>query len=210
MGLNNDDVIEFRTVVRFARQNFINVYHYQVSGKIGAGATQLECGTAIEDNLKVELLQCLPPSAEYQGFGVKKIFPTVTAESLRDTGADNGENAGEEVYAAQAAAVITLRSDLAPPGVRGRKYYGPLPVAIVDDQEQEIDATGIGLFTDVLNVLTSNVLVTGVDGSCNVTPVIWSRNDQLAWQITSGVVRHGLGTQRRRAGITRPDAAIFS
>lgn len=202
------DVLEFRTVARTLEQNFINVFHYEVTAGGGAGTDIAQVGQDIEATLQPEMIDAWPSATLYQGFGIKRVFPTVTAEVLVDLGEQVGSVAAD-AEAFQACALVSLRSDEAPPGTRGRKFFGPLPVGAFDPATQQLeDAYRDGLVTWLAAIATS--IVTTSVTPATLTPIIWSRLGSNAYTITGGVVRHGLATQRRRASITRPDQSVFS
>ncbi len=198
------DIIETAMVHYNLSQNELNVLHFRLTSIVGTELTAQQKADAISTAWGGTIQPLLSTVVGYRGLKYRVLAPTATAVIISTAGAVTGTRAGDSLPS-QVSAVISLRSSLAPPRVRGR-LYAPTPV------EGDNDANGqpTGAYQTAVGALgtfmtSTHTLVNG-GNSVVITPVIWRRPPVSAYYaLDQFIVRSSWGTQRRRSRLNRSD-----
>jgi hypothetical protein len=109
----------------------------------------------------------------------------------------------------QLACVVTLRSSLAPPRIRGRTYLPPA-VESVNQADGTPSATHrSNVLTACTNQYTGTLTVTVGAHTATLLGILWSKKLSSFYALDQLTVRTAWGTQRRRSGINRGDQSAI-
>lgn len=202
------DIIETACVCYGSSQNMINVLHWRVQTVTPTEPTAQEKANAISTFMATQLKSMLSGTASYKGLKYRLLAPTPTSVIISTTSSGVGTRTGDALPS-QVCGLLSLRSSVAPPRVRGRLYL-PQPVE-ADNQTSGVPSTtyvtdattfGAGVF--------STHTLTGAGGSCTIIPVIYHRAPPAAFYLIDQViVRTAWATQRRRSAINRADVSAI-
>lgn len=191
-------------------QNMLNVLNYNVGTISGTGASMASLAVGISDKLAPSYKAYLPTTSRYEGVLVTRwqIIPGAAVPSSSGNGP--GSSAGDAL-APQLSTLISLRSSVAPAGVRGRIYL-PAGIESYEGIDGRVSAAGVTEATNVATVLKQLTAVNcGVATTCTLDLQIRHMfvGTPLWYPVTSSITRGAFATQRRRSLINRGDANPF-
>lgn len=202
------DIIEMATVNYNQSQNEMNVLHFRLTSITGTELTAQQKADQFSTQYSTQILPLLNTSATYKGLKYRVVAPTATAVIISTAGSAAGTRAGDSLPG-QVAAVLSVRSSVAPPRVRGRVYM-PTPVEGDNDTTGRLTAgyiTSLGTFATILRT-TWTLTVAG--NSVTLSYVIWRRPPIGTFYVVDQIlVRPDWGTQRRRSRINRTDISAI-
>jgi hypothetical protein len=204
-----DDTFEHRMVFRHAQsQNGVLVKCWRITVQSGSRPTMVEIGTAIEQRLLNPLLACISSAWSYQGYKIRGVYPNPTQIVPVGHSAVSGSLIGESLPP-QVSSLISLRSTVAPPRVRGRAY---LPCATETESGSGVPLASLtNLLATFADLLLSELTVSGTGGTscimrCGISP---QKARLFFYPFDIRNVRTRFATQRRRSAINRPDVSEF-
>jgi len=118
-----NDALECRIFCQAQAQASLNVLHYVVVGTGGAGLTLAQAAAPMALTFGALYKVWMPPTADFSGITLQNLtFPM--SSSVVDTASAGPGTTGTELAPRQVSGLIHLRSELAGPRHRGRKYVG--------------------------------------------------------------------------------------
>jgi len=209
MLFTNGDVFTFRMFVRAFDQNFISVHDVQyshVGPSISVPASDFF--NPYMDEYAALLRVILPAAAEIMGYGVRQKAPNETQEVLSAHGSAPGQVVSDPLPA-QVTYLLSLRADTAPPGMRGRKYFGPVPDTAIMHASGELmipvqnNLESLGTFFIEDQAFTV--------GASEITfhAGLYNKEFGIFYPYTSALARAYPATQRRRALNSGGDDLVF-
>lgn len=202
------DIIETAMCIYNQTQNELNVLHWRLQSITGAELTAQQKADQLSTQWATAICPLLNTNASFKGLKYRLLAPVPTAVIISVAGAAAGTRAGDSLPS-QVAGVLSLRSSVAPPRVRGRMY---MPTAVEGDN----DATGRPSAGYQAALATFGTILkspwTLVVGGNNVTLqlVIWRRPPvSQFFGVDQVLVRPDWGTQRRRSRINRTDISAI-
>lgn len=202
-----NDVIQTTIWNQLGEQAVINVLYWKVTNIVGAPTLE---GVAadFDDNIAAIVKPTMSNAGSHLGLILRRVFPSVSAMVLSDSGFGAGSVAAEPL-GNQTAAVTTKRTAFFGQSGRGRMYWGLLPKTFTTDglnltPAAKIIIQGQG---DLLAVPMSN----GPAGnSAEFSLAIYQAAPvPVTKLVTAMTTRFKLGTQRRRGGTGRPNTSPF-
>jgi hypothetical protein len=198
------DVLEAAIVCSQGNQLGIMVRHYRVGAIFGTSATDQDFASDLATRVSPEVRALLSSSASFLGVRVTKLFPLPRSLSVTSSnGAGLGLVTGEPLPK-QVAGVITLRTNFAGRGFRGRAY---VPFAGEDSNgptSQPVPAYIANLALLAIELLAS--VGTGIGANtATLDPVLWKRKTASTVPLTSSRSNTRWGTQRRRGDYGQPN-----
>jgi len=192
-----NDVLQVTFVCARSPQVGLNVRHYLVSAEVTGGATLLEIGTVLKDAFSPLYQEVLSSSASFQGVMVQKIRPLPMGAAVPvSAGPVAGLRTGDPLPM-QVSGIITLRTDFAGRGNRGRMYV-PFPGETSNDGDQ----IPTGTYLEDLDAIGAEVMdtqvVVGASGTTTIVPIIFRRLSGNTVPITGRRANQRWATQRRR------------
>jgi len=204
-----DDTFEHRMVFRHTQsQNGVLVKCWRITVQSGARPTMLEIGTSIETRLLNPLLACISSAWTYQGYKIRMVYPNPSQIVPLAHSAVGGSLIGESLPP-QVASLVSLRSTVAPPRVRGRMY---VPCATETESGSGVPlAVLTNSLATLADLLLTEMTVNGAGGTscimrCGISP---QKSRLFFYPFDVRNVRTRFATQRRRSAINRPDVSEF-
>lgn len=190
-----------------AAQVAINTVFYRVVSVVTGGATM----DAIADDYNTQMKPLLLPmlSSEADWLGVKIAAPFVaTAPVPAILDSVSAGTSGATLLPTQAAAVLTLKTEVAGPRGRGRLY---LPFASTGDADADgsPDAAYRGLMGDVGAAIVLGFTGSGGGGSCALEPVIYHRSLGTSSLITNYYANDRFGTMKKRGSYGKQNPSVI-
>lgn len=202
-----NQIVQTKAYCRLDAQIGINVWHYLVTGIVGA-PTDAHVAAQVDGVVGTLYKSAMSKFARYQGVTAQIIKPTMYIPSQNNTSAGIGINDGDPIPA-QAAGLVSLRSDLSGRKNRGRKYI-PFPPEDYNNTSGDPSIDYQGILAGFASFWTSNLEVDGGGGNTAVLkPVVYHRATGTTTALTSYVVRKHWATQRRRGELNRGDVGPF-
>jgi len=199
-----NDIMEVKVYCTFGDQTSVNVLHYLVATKAGAGATAGQIAGAISTKIHGEYKACMSADAVFWGVGAARIFPVASPQAVTNANQGVGSDAGDALPR-QVCGLITKVTPFA-----GRKFRGRVYVAFPSELSNEDEGKVTGTYKTTLGVLGQALIdpVTADPGGGNtneLVPIIWHKESETYTIITGYLARERWATQRRRGDYGNPN-----
>lgn len=205
-GVNT--ILRTRAYCVQGNQTSINIRYWQVLSLTTGGARLSEIAGAMDAQFAPAYKNMLVAAASYHGWDVAQFSPGPPGiAQISNLAAGPGTIPGNAAPL-QVCGIITVNTAQIGRAYRGRIYTPFLAASSVDPNGQATVAYQ-NLLTQLANDYTGSVVVVGVNGTSNLSPVIWHKKTSTWTQVTHFMVRSKLGTQRRRGAYGRPNFAPF-
>lgn len=190
------DILQMRNVWYTPTQIGMNVLHYVVSARTGAGATLAELANSMAPAFQAPAKAIISAAARYRGVGFTNISAPRTLE-YANTGSDIQGTGGATLAPTQSSLVIHWGTQMAGRKFRGRSY---LPFPSTGDMNADGTPTTsyISRCTTMMATYATWGPVTGAGGTTSVVLVIYHRVGGGFDQVVLGTNTQKFGTQRRR------------
>jgi hypothetical protein len=203
-----NDLYVVRLVTSMDLQTAINVRHYKVTAKVGTGATDAQIASAINTQFVATYRDMMSQAAVWRGVDVRRILPAPPGVPTAHVALANGLVLADALPA-QAAFVITLRTNFA-----GKRYRGRVYIAFPGESDNGPNGNPTAAAfarLDLLAVKFSQTLAgVGAGGNTNdIAPVVYSKKFGLQTTIIGTTSRDRWATQRKRGGHGRPNPPPF-
>ena len=205
-GVNQ--ILRSRAYATQGNQTAINIRYWQVLSVTTGGALLSELCAAMEAQLAPHYQNMMVASAAWHGLDLATYTPAPPGiAQISNLAAGPGKIAGSAAPL-QVCGVVSLRTAQIGRANRGRLYAPFLGAASIDVSGQANPA-----YLGYLNALGDNyagsIVVVGVNGTTNLSPVLWHKKTATWTQLTHYISRSQLGTQRRRGAFGRPNFPPF-
>ena len=185
------------------------VHHYECNATGGGSATDQDAVTALSTIFGPLIKPLMATTASYLGALFQILRPTLrpTVYSTAGNGAGTALN---DPLPSQTTGIITLRSNVAGRGGRGRKYI-PFPAEGDNLTGQTPTAGYLTAAGSLGTALVAQRVITGMVGNtATLVPIIFRRANPVGSPLVeSFTVRSKWATQRRRGSYGRPNASPF-
>jgi len=177
----------------------LNIVWAKAFNLIGGPVTSMECAQAINQVFKTLYKTVMASDCKWYGVGVRdySIAPLPTEDIYA---VDQGPGIVGGVTAPdQLCALITLKTGVAGPAGRGRKYIPFVPVSFIA-ADNKIDAAQLPSYALIALAFVDPVLVTGISGGTLNLQFGVAKADQTGFKpITDAILHPEIATQRRRS-----------
>lgn len=183
----------------------LNVRQYVVDSVTGGTVNDQNMAETFDAGLAPLYKAYLGTDAVFYGVRVGKFLPlppTYPQFSTAHTGAGTG---GAQSLPGQVSGIITLETDFAGRGYRGRVYL-PFPSRSLDDAtvNRPSDAA-LDLFNAIGTYLTGTRVLTSGGSTAVLKPILWHAEDGDYTPINNSDARQAWATQKRRGNYGRPN-----
>jgi hypothetical protein len=202
---NVDEILEVKFYSKYGNQEAINVLHFRVSAKGGAGLTDLALASELSDVAAPIYQAWFTAQCEFLGASVQIVSrsPHPVAQAAND-GAGAGAVAGDTLPS-QVAYLIAKRTAIAGRKYRGRVYLPFWPESMNDVNGLPTAGAQAAAQDFALQFFATETYTVGGD-STTLVPVIWTGSEVGAVTITTWQGRAAWATQRRRSKVNRGDS----
>ncbi len=191
------DLLEVRFINGLEQQVAINVRHWLCEGVTAPGLDMQEFADVMSARFAPLYKALMPVPTLFRGCGARRLTPGPTLESLSNSGAGPGLQAGDPLPG-QVAGLIKLITDTPGPRGRGRCY---VPFA------SESDNTVLGVPSGAYQTNLSNLgfdfwggmtVINGGGGALTIRGQLVKKPIMTSIVLTGHIVRDSWATQRRR------------
>jgi len=192
-----NDVVQIRFITKLDDQISINVVNFKVTAEATGGATMQEIANLMSSRGQSIYPDVMTASGEYRGAQAQKVFPLPKGATFSSSDPAAGTRSTEPLPP-QTCGVISLKTALAGRHFRGRIYL-PFPAENDNGVTHIPSVTYLANANTLMTSIFVTTVVVGAAGSTTMKPVIFNRATGGTTDVTSGRVREGWGTQRRRS-----------
>lgn len=202
--LNLNDIIEVKHFCSLGNQQGINVLHYRVRAKAGAGLTDAAVAGLMSSVIGPLYKAYLPTVARYEGCRIQVVWPLPVQVAVPDTSGAGVGTIATDPLPSQAAMLAKKATTLAGRRNRGRIYL-PFWGESQSDATGKPSAAAIALAATLLTAeLVETIYGPGAD-TVTLTPILWRKGGPDYQDVVQVIIRSAWATQRRRSLINRGD-----
>lgn len=197
-NLVDGDIVELTFIVRQGTDGSVNKRCFRIYDSLLAGVSEVEVASHWFTVMDTHYSSLMTGSAALSEVRCQKVWPLPVSAGAIHVGVGTPGIRGVDALPAQVSLCVTLKTALA-----GRKNRGRIFLPFFDESDNTAagaPSAGIqGVCAVACNEFVGAEFIPGGGGSCNMQPVIWTRANPVAADITSLTVRNRWKTQRRRA-----------
>jgi len=199
-----NDFLQVTINCKAGAQYSSNVMNYVVGAVAGTSATDAQAATQLDAFLAPLFKDLLPTTVTYWGLKAQIIGPTRRPGQYSVAAQGVGNVAGD-IIPTQVSGLLTMRTQFTGPKHRGRMYV-PFP-GEADNTASGAPSAGYITRLDALRagMIAGLILINGVGNTATILPVVYSRLDEAAFEITESASSPFWATQKRRAERMRGD-----
>jgi len=195
--IHNNDILECTLATRHeSGQNGLMICHYQITD-IGVGVALEGCAEAISERFSADLKALISVRARYEGVRLRIVHPTPSDVVFSVNGEGDGEVTGD-CLPSYVSSLISLRTGIAGPSYRGRKYV-PFPSETHNVLGGVPTDTYLTLLLTLSNSFLTPLIVDFGDEPAAIQPGLYRKNRTprfVPWD--HALVRHTWCHQKRR------------
>ncbi len=201
-----NDIVELRVGASQTNQAAFNVTHWRVSAFTGGSALDVAFATAMEALLAPPYKAAMTTIAKFEGVRAQVVWPRPLPVAVISKALTGLGTAGANAMPAQVSGLITLRTNMAGPGGRGRLY---IPFPDMSGNDGVTNAPDLAVYIPLLDNIGAAIatpLTVGVLGNtATLEPGLWNRTTHVFTPLTNVTSVHLWATQRRRGDEGRPN-----